>query len=116
MHLTYTTEVIVSETDDDIFEQFKEFLQAKRDADQQETADSDYEIEIFDEKGRGARLKRSHAKPFLQSLGIDLDPEPPADTDTEGKSKRNPPKARPTNAGNTPTVARKYFAKKVTPQ
>ena len=60
------------------------------------------------------RVKRSAAKPFLQSLGIDLDPVVETEDDKDkGKDKG---KARPTGrtsqtaAGQTSTV-RKYFSK-----
>lgn len=98
----------------DILEQFKEFLEAQEAA-KKETAESeDFDVEIWDENGRGVRTKRSHAKPFLQSLGIDLDPTPDNSDDKSGGS--NSPKTRQVPTGstarNTTSVAKKYFTKK----
>lgn len=94
---------------EDLFKEFQEFLDAKRKAEKEEADAEDFEVEIFDEKGRGARTKRSHAKPFLQSLGIDLDPEPeepPADNDKQtGTPKKSAPKP-------PATISKKYFGKK----
>jgi hypothetical protein len=98
----------VADNQDDIFEQFKEFLAAKSAADAENAADEDYEIEIFDEKGRGARLKRSHAKSFLNTLGIDLDPEPDP---TDPPKDRKP--AKPRESTGSKSVTRKYFTKQV---
>ena len=99
----------MAEKQDDIFEQFKEFLAAKSAADAENAADEDYEIEIFDEKGRGARLKRSYAKAFLQTLGIDLDPDPAPDPDP---TKTRTP-AKPRASSGSQSVTRKYFTKQV---
>lgn len=104
----------MADNQDDIFEQFKEFLAAKSAADAENAADEDYEIEIFDEKGRGARLKRSHAKSFLNTLGIDLDPEPPESDNKSGDGKTRAP-AKPRASSGSQSVTRKYFAKKVNP-
>lgn len=94
---------------DELMSEFAEFLEAKR-ASEQETKDAeDFDVEIWDEKGRGVRTKRSHAKPFLQSLGIDLDdPKPGSDNepgDTTKNKSTNTRKAKPTDA----STVRKYF-------
>ena len=101
----------MAENTDDIFDQFKEFLAAKAASDAEESAADDYEVEVFDEKGRGARLRRSHAKPFLNSLGIDIDPDPEP-TENEGDGKKKKP-ATPRQSTGSQSVSRKYFARKV---
>lgn len=99
--------------------EFEEFLNAKREKEAAQSQDEDYDVEVWDEKGRGARVRRSHAKPFLQTLGIDIDPESDGEGDGNdggGKggnsSKSNP---RPTGKQSTSNaaggVARKYFTK-----
>lgn len=103
----------MSENSDDILSQFQEFLTAKQEADKQSAADEDFDVEIWDEKGRGIKTKRSHAKTFLQSFGIDLDPEPQKDegTDTDkSKSKTKPPAKTATSTASS-GIARKYFIK-----
>lgn len=97
---------------DELMSEFAEFLEAKR-AKEKETAEAeDFEVEIWDEKGRGVRTRRSHAKPFLNSLGIDVDP-PAKGTETDGGDKNKGSKANPRKA--TPAQAnsvRKYFTGK----
>jgi hypothetical protein len=95
-----------------LFEQFTEFMEAKA-ASEAENAQADDEVEIWDKDGRGARVKRSMAKPFLQSLGIDLDPAPETNDDGKGDGKG---KARPTgktaqNVTGATNVAKRYFSK-----
>jgi hypothetical protein len=50
---------------------------------------SDFEIEIYNDKGSGARVPYHKGRSFLQrEFGIDLDPEPgkdPADDKDQGK-------------------------------
>jgi len=110
----------MADKDDDILTQFQEFLTAKREQENADAQAQDDEVEIWNEKGQGARVRRSVAKPFLQSLGIDLDP--PAsddgsdsgsgDGDGKGQSK-GPGKGRsaPPKQSATSSVARKYFVK-----
>lgn len=94
----------MADNQNDLMAEFQEFLNAKAERDKEEAAADDYEVEVWDEKGRGARVKRSHAKPFLQSLGIDLDkPEETTDDDKEDKPK---PKGK---TAQSQSVARKYF-------
>jgi hypothetical protein len=94
----------MADSQTDLMAEFQEFLTAKAEKEKEAAAADDYEVEVWDEKGRGARVKRSHAKPFLQSLGIDLDPEdPPEAGDGDSKSK---PKGKTSQSQN---VARKYF-------
>jgi hypothetical protein len=93
-----------------ILGEFEEFLKAKQAAAAETDADEDYDVEIWDETGKGARVKRSHAKTFLQQFGIDLDPETEDDKTDKTKTK---PKGSGKPAPATPTagVARKYFVK-----
>lgn len=92
--------------------EFEEFLKAKQEKEASESADEDFEIEIFDKEGNGVRTRRSHAKPFLQRMGIDVDPEPPAgDEQTDGK-KKPAPKGKQAQSQAASGVARKYFVKK----
>jgi hypothetical protein len=97
---------------DELMSEFAEFLEAKR-AKEKETAESeDFEVEIWDEKGRGVRTRRSHAKPFLNSLGIDIDPPANGGTNDVGDQtktkKTNTRKATPAQAQSV----RKYFTGK----
>lgn len=107
----------MADNNDDILSQFAEFMEAKKQSEAENAASEDYDVEIWDEKGRGARVKRSHAKPFLQSLGIDLDPDPePDNSGGDGKANSGTKSTGKTNksSGNSaPTsgVARKYFVK-----
>lgn len=95
---------------DDLMAEFAEFLEAKRAQETEDKASEDFDVEIWDEKGRGVRTKRSHAKPFLQSLGIDVDPPAEGDpndvgnpTKTKGAGTKKAPPKPPTNS------VRKYF-------
>lgn len=108
-----------------ILDEFAAFLEAREEAAKNATQEDDYEVEVWNEKGQGARVRRSHAKPFLQSLGIDLDPEPTGDGDNSGdkgdggtktgpKSNRQSTGRAP-NATGTVSTARKYFVKSPTP-
>ena len=119
MPLPYTTGVNVAEKQEDILSQFAEFLEAKKQADAEKDASEDFEVEIWDEKGRGVRTRRSHAKPFLQSLGIDVDSDDGGtDDDKDGddksgntsKTSRKTTGKQSTNATSS-GVARKYFTK-----
>lgn len=109
--------------DEDILQQFKEFLDAKAANEKEAAASEDFDVEIWDEKGRGVRTKRSHAKPFLQSLGLDVDDETgggegdnsgdnDADKSDATGSKKSPGKQSKNVASSS--VARKYFAAKPT--
>ncbi len=99
--------------------EFEEFLNAKREKEAQSAQDEDYDVEVWDEKGRGARVRRSHAKPFLQTLGIDLDPETGGDDGDQGgdgksgnTSKGNRQSSgRQSSDAQTGGVARRYFVK-----
>lgn len=101
----------MAEVDKSMFDEFAEWLEAKHQA-EAENAQADDEVEIWDKDGRGARVKRSMAKPFLQSLGIDLDPTPEPDDDKgEGKSKGRPTGKTQQSAGVASSVAKRYFSK-----
>jgi hypothetical protein len=99
----------------DILAQFQEFLSAKEAADKEAADSEDFDVEIWDEKGRGVRTKRSHAKPFLQSLGIDLDPEPTSDPnsgdDDAGKGDKSKSRKTTNPPAGSQSMVRKYFTK-----
>jgi hypothetical protein len=105
-----------------ILDEFAEFLTAREEAAKNAQEDDDYEVEVWNEKGQGARLRRSHAKPFLQSLGIDVDPEPDSDSGksgdgdagTKGKTNKRTPSSG-SNAASAGNVARRYFVKATQP-
>jgi hypothetical protein len=112
----------VADKDEDLMAEFQEFLTQKRQSEQEAANSEDYDVEIWDEKGRGARVRRSHAKPFLQTLGIDTDDE--SGGNDEGKDagdksgdapksnrKSTGSKSAGNAAGGTSSV-RKYFTKK----
>jgi len=109
----------VANDDSDLMKEFEEFLNAKKQREEKDRSDEDFEVEIWDEKGRGVRTKRSHAKPFLQSLGIDTDDDSDGDDDDkdgDGKSRdTGKSKAKPTGkqSGNATAsgVAAKYFTR-----
>jgi hypothetical protein len=81
-----------------------EALQAKENEPEQ---DDDEYIEIWDDTGAGAKVKRSAAKSWLNKFGIDLEEvAPEAEEKPEKKSVK-----RPTSDGNV-THAAKYFGSK----
>lgn len=104
---------------DDLMAEFQEFLTQKRANEEAEKESEDFEVEIWDEKGRGVRTRRSHAKPFLQSLGLDPDTESGGnDGDNNGDDKSGNSKTsgrKSTGSKSTGTQAsgtvRKYFTK-----
>jgi hypothetical protein len=105
----------VAGNDTDLMAEFQEFLNAKKEQEKEASASEDFEVEIWDEKGRGVRTRRSHAKPFLNSLGIDVDPDPDDSSDnTDGDSKKDN-KSRPRQAKSSSaqgqSITRKYFTK-----
>lgn len=108
---------MADDKDAGILGEFEEFLNAKREAEKESNAAADDDVEIWDEKGRGARVKRSVAKPFLQSLGIDVDPpsndggDNSGDAD-KGNSAGKPKGKAPAKQATSSSVARKYFVKK----
>lgn len=104
----------------DLMAEFEDFLTQKRQAEKDEQSAEDFDVEIWDEKGRGVRTKRSHAKPFLQSLGIDLDNDAESDqdsgTESDGKSNAkgsNKPTGSSKNATGSQSTVRKYFTSQV---
>jgi hypothetical protein len=110
--------VAMPDKEPDILAQFAEFLEAKKEHEKEAAASEDFEVEIWDEKGKGVRTKRSHAKPFLQSLGLDLDDESSGDEgdnrgDNEGDKSKSTSSRKSTGKQSTNVaaggVARKYF-------
>lgn len=104
---------------EDLMAEFQEFLTQKRANEDAEKESEDFEVEIWDEKGRGVRTRRSHAKPFLQSLGIDIDSTPDGkDGDKDGNDKggdsgKSGRKSSGKQSSGTQTsgTVRKYFTK-----
>jgi hypothetical protein len=101
-----------------ILDEFAAFLEAREKANAEQTQADDYEVEVWNEKGQGARLRRSHAKPFLQSLGIDVDEPAEGDTGDKGDGgTKTPPKGNrqskgpASNAAGSQSTVRKYFTK-----
>jgi uncharacterized protein YcbX len=106
------------ENEPSILDEFAQFLQAREESQRNASQEDDYEVEVWNEKGQGARLRRSHAKPFLQNLGIDVDLEPEGNSgDTDNGGTKTKPtsnrqsKGTGSNATGTQSVARKYFVK-----
>lgn len=107
------------DNDPSIIEQFEEFLAQKEANAKAQKEDEDEEVEIWDESGKGARVRRSRAKPFLQSLGIDLDPEPASESGggsddnptDKGKTSSRRSTGKTAASGPATGVARKYFVK-----
>ena len=78
--------------------------------------EEDFEIEIWNDKGEGARLPHSRTEPWLKTKFPELfaAEDPPADSDTDdnhpkGKGKAPQTKTPPGRAGNTAT---RYFGKR----
>jgi hypothetical protein len=97
-----------TEPTDELMSEFAEFLEAKRAKEKESAEAEDFEVEIWDEKGRGVRTRRSHAKPFLQSLGIDVDTPPKGDNADDG-DKTKGKKPAPRKASPPQNSVRKYF-------
>lgn len=106
----------------DLLKEFTEFMASKQAAEAESSANEE-EVEVWDKDGNGARIKFSHAKPFLQKLGIALDPAPstPAadDKGTKGTGSDGGGKAKPvgrTTGPGAPTLpdgsVRRYFTSK----
>lgn len=94
--------------DSGLMAEFEEFLKAKQAKQKEESDADDFDVEIWDEKGRGVRTKRSHAKPFLQTLGIDVDEEEKKD-DGDGKKQGTKRTATPPKSE---SITKKYFSSK----
>lgn len=108
----------MADNDSDLMAEFQEFLTQKRQAESAEKEAEDFEVEIWDKDGRGVRTRRSHAKPFLQSLGIDVDPPTDDDGSTDsGKSGKDNTKGSgqtkgpSRNSSGSQSTVRKYFTK-----
>jgi hypothetical protein len=117
---TYLTPGSLQVSDnEDLMAEFQEFLTQKRASEKEAEESEDFEVEIWDEKGRGVRTRRSHAKPFLQSLGLDPDTTPAGkDGDNGGDDKGGDSKTgsrKSTGKQSSGTQAsgtvRKYFTK-----
>lgn len=107
----------MSDDNSELMAEFEEFLKAKKDKENKDRAAEDFDVEIWDETGKGVRTKRSHAKPFLQQLGLDVDP--PSSDDKSGDSKddnggnntRKSPVKKQSSNSTSSGVATKYFTR-----
>lgn len=101
-----------SGNNDELMSEFAEFLETKRANEAKQKEEEDFDIEIWGPDGSGVRTKRSHAKPFLNKLGLDLD-DPKSGSGNESgdetkNTKSNPRKTSTKSTGPESTV-RKYF-------
>jgi hypothetical protein len=71
--------------------------------------DEDFEIEIWDETGAGAKVPYSRGRSWLQRFGIDL-PTEVAEPEAEPEGKPAP-KARKQPGPTTSNVTQRYFGK-----
>jgi hypothetical protein len=108
----------MADNDTDLMAEFQAFLTEKQQREAANAQEEDYEVEVWNEKGQGARLRRSHAKPFLQSLGIDMDDESnsnsgKSDDGTTADKKQTGKRSTgsQSNATGSQSVARKYFVR-----
>lgn len=104
----------MAEIDENTFKEFMEFLSAKKQAEAEDESGNE-EVEVWDKDGRGARVKKRDALPFLQTLGIGL-PAKPETSDNDGDDDKTKGKARPTGKTAGSAVAaggtvKKYFSK-----
>lgn len=81
-----------------------EALQAK----EAEADDDDFDVEIWDETGAGAKVPYRKGRTWLQRFGIDLDPAP--EGDDKGDGKPAPKSGATSDKGESrPGPAKKYF-------
>lgn len=100
----------------DLMAEFQEFLSAKEKKAKEDSEAEDFEVEIWDADGRGVRTRRSHARPFLQSLGIDMETEQDDsgsdNTDKDaGKDNKGKPRQAKSTSAQGQSITRKYFTK-----
>lgn len=78
-----------------------------------EPDEDEYDIEIWDETGAGAKVPYRKAKTWLQRFGIDMPEPPPEGTENpEGEGKPTP-KAKKANASVRPVgVPQRFFGGK----
>jgi hypothetical protein len=78
--------------------------------------EEDFEIEIWNDKGEGARLPHSRTEPWLKTKFPELftAEDPPAEEEGEGKDPKTKPKATQTKTppGRTGNTATRYFGKR----
>jgi hypothetical protein len=72
--------------------------------------DEDFDIEIWDETGAGAKVPYSKGRSWLNKFGIDLPTEPP-ETEPSEPSEPKAPKARKQPGPSTSNVTQRYFGK-----
>lgn len=75
-----------------------------------ESEDDDFDIEIWDENGAGAKVPYRKGKTWLQRFGIDVEPASEGTEDTETETGKNAPKTKKANASVKPIgVSQRYF-------
>lgn len=95
---------------DELMAEFAQFLEQKRANEKKQAEEEDFDIEIWGPDGSGVRTKRSHAKPFLNKLGIDVDAPPADGADDSGNKGKSTSKTTPkTSAKGPESTVRKYF-------
>lgn len=100
-------------TNEDLMKEFAEFLEAKRASEKEAEKEEDFDIEIWGPDGSGVRTKRSHAKPFLNKLGLDVDaPDNDGADDAGDKNKGTSKTPRKTAPKPAESSVRKYFTAK----
>jgi hypothetical protein len=70
--------------------------------------DEDFDIEIWDETGAGAKVPYSKGRSWLNKFGIDLPVEAP---ESEPEPEPKTPKARKQPGPSTSNVTQRYFGK-----
>lgn len=105
----------MAEIDEGMFKEFMDFVSAKRQAESEDESGNE-EVEVWDKDGRGARVKKRDALPFLQTLGIGLPEKPDTESGNDGDADKTKGKTRPTGKTAGSTVAtggtvKKYFSK-----
>lgn len=98
------------EVDKSMFDEFAAWLESKHAA-ERDNEDDNEEVEIWDKDGRGARVKKRDAKPFLQSLGLMPDPETESSEDDKDKDKGKTRPTGRTTPATTQSTVKKYFTK-----
>lgn len=104
---------VVADNKEDILSQFAEFLEAKKASEAEAAEANDDEIEVWNDKGFGARGRRSGFSDWLIANGFSTKPEETssedgdsaANNDTKGKTGTK----RQSSGTQAVSTARKYF-------
>lgn len=76
--------------------------------DKEEPPEDEY-IEIWDESGKGAKVKRSSAKSWLNQFGIDVDEAAPEEGDAKDTKGSKPAKTAKRDTPTSEGTATRYF-------